>query len=219
MKRSLLALVLLSMTSTVSAADLFIGSPSGTPVYATTANGGFNPDSNPGIAGTQGIAGFSVISNSTPGTIGTLSMDGPGYVTFTFLGKEAGFNNFFFDIGGVPVSKIYDTGPSVGLTSTQTYLASGPLSFSFGTNTSNTVTNGFAGLSSPTFAIFAGQSSGYKYVLGYDDSGAGPDRDYDDMVIGVNVTPIPEPEIYAMMSLGLGLLGWVGRRKNLQAAA
>ena len=30
--------------------------------------------------------------------------------------------------------------------------------------------------------------------------------------------PIPEPEIYAMMGMGLGLLGWVGRRRKLQAA-
>jgi len=31
--------------------------------------------------------------------------------------------------------------------------------------------------------------------------------------------PIPEPEIYAMMAVGLGLLGWVGRRKKLKEAA
>jgi len=31
--------------------------------------------------------------------------------------------------------------------------------------------------------------------------------------------PIPEPEIYAMMGVGLGLMGWIGRRKKLQAAA
>ena len=30
--------------------------------------------------------------------------------------------------------------------------------------------------------------------------------------------PIPEPEIYAMMGLGLGLLGWAARRKKQQAA-
>lgn len=29
-------------------------------------------------------------------------------------------------------------------------------------------------------------------------------------------TPVPEPEIYAMMGLGLGLLGWAGRRKRLK---
>ncbi len=33
------------------------------------------------------------------------------------------------------------------------------------------------------------------------------------------MAPVPEPEIYAMMGLGLGLLGWVGRRRKLQAAA
>jgi len=31
-------------------------------------------------------------------------------------------------------------------------------------------------------------------------------------------TPIPEPEIYAMMGLGLGLMGFVARRRKQQAA-
>jgi hypothetical protein len=35
----------------------------------------------------------------------------------------------------------------------------------------------------------------------------------------LNVAAIPEPEIYAMMLAGLGLLGYVTRRKKLQAAA
>lgn len=30
-------------------------------------------------------------------------------------------------------------------------------------------------------------------------------------------TPVPEPEIYAMMGFGLGLLGWVGRRRKTAA--
>lgn len=34
---------------------------------------------------------------------------------------------------------------------------------------------------------------------------------------GPAVSPVPEPEIYAMMGLGLGLLGWVGRRKQRAA--
>lgn len=219
MKRLLVAITLFGMTSVAAAADLFIASPVAS-VSPSTANGGFNPDYNPGLGGTQAIPGFSVISGTTFGTIGTLMIDNPGYVTFTFLGKEAGYSNFFFDIGGVPISTILDTGPSVGLTSTQTYLAAGQLNFSFGTLTNppgGGVSNGSALNTSPTFAIFGGQTSGYKYILGYDDVGAGPDRDFDDMVIGVNVTPVPEPEIYAMMAVGLGLMGWVGRRRKQTA--
>ncbi len=32
------------------------------------------------------------------------------------------------------------------------------------------------------------------------------------------VTPVPEPEIYAMVGMGLGLMGWVRWRRKLQAA-
>lgn len=32
------------------------------------------------------------------------------------------------------------------------------------------------------------------------------------------VTAVPEPEIYAMVGLGLGMMGWVGRRRKQQAA-
>jgi hypothetical protein len=34
-----------------------------------------------------------------------------------------------------------------------------------------------------------------------------------------HISPIPEPEIYAMMGVGLALLGWVGRRKKLKERA
>jgi hypothetical protein len=33
------------------------------------------------------------------------------------------------------------------------------------------------------------------------------------------ISAVPEPEIYAMMGLGLGLMGWMGRRKRAQAVA
>jgi hypothetical protein len=37
-------------------------------------------------------------------------------------------------------------------------------------------------------------------------------------LVSENITmAVPEPEIYAMMGLGLGLLGWVGRRRKPQA--
>lgn len=57
-------------------------------------------------------------------------------------------------------------------------------------------------------------------MIGYNDSaGASTLGDWEDYVVGVNFTPaIPEPEIYAMMGLGLGLMGWVGRRRKQLAA-
>jgi len=33
------------------------------------------------------------------------------------------------------------------------------------------------------------------------------------------VAAVPEPEIYAMMGIGLGLIGWIGRRKKLANSA
>ena len=38
-------------------------------------------------------------------------------------------------------------------------------------------------------------------------------------LLSQTISPIPEPEIYAMMAVGLGLMGWVGRRKRLKEAA
>jgi hypothetical protein len=45
---------------------------------------------------------------------------------------------------------------------------------------------------------------------------AQPQGDLLSMTIPVPVTAVPEPEIYAMMGVGLGLLGWIGRRKRLK---
>jgi len=77
----------------------------------------------------------------------------------------------------------------------------GSWSFSGGSgSTVNTVTNLNSG--NYYFAVSgAGGTGGGQYLL------------------NSSVTaPIPEPEIYAMLGVGLGLLGWVGRRKKLQAA-
>jgi hypothetical protein len=38
-------------------------------------------------------------------------------------------------------------------------------------------------------------------------------------LLSQTIPAIPEPEIYAMMAVGLGLMGWVVRRKKLKEAA
>lgn len=39
------------------------------------------------------------------------------------------------------------------------------------------------------------------------------DNDYNDMVVSLSITAIPEPESYAMILAGLGLMGFSARRK------
>lgn len=62
---------------------------------------------------------------------------------------------------------------------------------------------GSGGDAAGTFPLGSSDSTGRNYFS------AG------NMVVAV----VPEPEIYAMMGLGLGLLGWIGRRKKPRDAA
>jgi hypothetical protein len=69
--------------------------------------------------------------------------------------------------------------------------------------------------SNPSFAIFKGAAgSGYQYIIGFNDIGAGNDSDFDDLVIGVNFTPVPEPGTYALILAGLAAVGFVARRRR-----
>lgn len=52
---------------------------------------------------------------------------------------------------------------------------------------------------------------------GFGDSTNGSNNDY--LVWGVGVAPIPEPETYALLLAGLGLLGFAAQRRRQRAAA
>ena len=203
MKRLISALALASLAASASALS----------IVATPAPGG-NTGITPGLPGATVdvvIPGFSAVN----GFIGSLSaVNPPGAVMYTYLGREAAATNTFFNLGGS--SQTITTASAVGTTSLQS--ANGLLDFYFTSSLNGTlVYNGFAGNSEPTFAIFNGGNSGYDYVLGFSDSGAAHDLDYDDMVIGV--TAVPEPETYMMMLAGLGAMAFVARRRRPQAGA
>jgi PEP-CTERM motif len=143
--------------------------------------------------------------------LGTLTADGASKVTYSFIGKEAGFTNEFRGAGAGLID-------STGGADIVDLVGPGALSFSFGTvGEAGSASNGmvFSLVSNPSFAIFKGASgSGYQYVLGFNDIGAGNDSDFDDLVIGVNFTPVPEPGTYALILAGLAAVGFVARRRR-----
>jgi len=108
------------------------------------------------------------------------------------------------------------------------------------------VTGTFSGISATSFGFFLNGASGAIFsddsknggealMLAYASNSApndwmfafedtkGGDRDFNDMVFRVSdlVSAVPEPETYAMLLAGLGLMGFVARRRqrNMRLAA
>lgn len=208
MKKTIIAAALLAAAGSASASLSFQELSSGSPILRTEA---FN------------VAGFTSFDVGTSVTLGALAITQAHTVTYTYLGQESGFNNAFYNlyVGG---SKLLESG-TPGVTSIeQKVFTAGQLDFKFEGNTNKfayNVDNNWATGTSigliGTNMMFNGKE--YAYVIGYNDSaGSATLGDWDDFVIGVNVAPIPEPETYAMLLAGLGLMGFVARRRKQRAA-
>jgi len=207
LKRTLLAAALLTMPGLANAELSFMTSST------TSRSEIFN------------IAGFSNLAVGTAVDLGALLTNQPGVATFTYLGQESGYT----DSLNLPASglSLFESNP-VGTSIISVVNSTGPLNFRFVeliSPTNASATNG--GIWDPNTSIgLIGRNmsvlgNSYQYVLGYNDSaGSATLGDWDDFVIGVNfTTQVPEPEVYGMMVAGLGLLGWVGRRRKQQTAA
>jgi len=135
---------------------------------------------------------------------------GAGSLTYTYVGKEAGYTNrvtFSIQAGGCSFS----TSSAVAGQTCADSTSGGLLSFRFtSSGTSSSVWNGsdFAISNLMVFGLI--QVSENQWYILLDDSGGNPnDKDFDDLGLLVTFTPASVPEPGTLGLLGLGLLGLV----------
>jgi hypothetical protein len=165
-----------------------------------------------GAAGTLG----PVVGGREDAMINTTA----GILTATFLGFEAiDTDTFTFTLSSGTLSNKGALNASISGP-----VAAGPLNFTFadvfmgtaigngqnlGDFTSYAVLGSFAGAVFTPFTL----GGAYDLILGFND-GLRVDSDYDDIVVGLKVSAIPEPEMYALLMAGLGAVGFIARRRR-----
>jgi len=110
---------------------------------------------------------------------------------------------------------IYDGSSFKSIFSSSATSSTAPYIYTLTSGITNVV---FSGDTTPEFYIGASNlytasiqvwTNGTSYALGFEDW---TDHDFQDMV--VTISAVPEPETYAMLLAGLGLMGFVARRKQ-----
>jgi hypothetical protein len=191
----LAAAALMASVVSAHAVPWTLSAPPSTPLPAS-----FNPDL-PNSVPASIAAGTNVAVSATLG----LSVAAPA-IKYTFLGKEASFVNSSFNFLGASVlTNTQATGTSVttpgpiGPIATLAFKFSGP---------SGDAVNGSPAVS-PRLAFLLIGDIAYAF---FDDGGASNDADFDDMIVSIEVVPLPAAAW--LLLAGLGGMGLVARRRK-----
>lgn len=170
----------------------------GTPVYDTYQGG----------VGDIGDT-IKVFDQASKTAANGLTLDGPASISFRFLGSEAGFQNVALVMGTNFVNNKVDAPGSVSSSFTA---GAGFIPFSFVSLGVNTIAN--AGIANANLRLsFSEVFNGGASILAlFDDND--PDVDHDDLVVRIDVTPVPLPAAGWMLLAGLAGMGLLGRKRR-----
>jgi hypothetical protein len=201
---TIIALGLLAFTPISNASLILLGGSAPAPLPVS------GNDYNSNLLG----LGYSSITTGAQ-----LSVNQDGYVTFTYIGAESGFNNSFITHAGIitEANEAFDFN-GYGSSITINVSANDILNFKFtsdgGVNALTPVDN-FNSANLQGMGIFTSISLPLQQVvLGYDDQFTNDDDDHDDMLIRVDFSPIPVPAAVWLFGSGLIVLTGVTRRKK-----
>lgn len=152
----------------------------------------------------------------------TLSISGPGTITFHRVASESGFTNRFTG-GSVTALETNGNQFNAPVLLGSDVFAQGSLQgqLFFTTNGNGHVSH----IGSEGFGIFLPRNASGVFrsntlYFGFDDLVKNDDDNHDDFIVKATIVGgIPEPSTWAMLILGFGLVGFAARRSRSIAAA
>jgi hypothetical protein len=164
------------------------------------------------------VAGIGLAPATSMAALGDSLIASGGHIIATFEGSDASFDSLL-SLNGSPLI-FPNHATAVGTT------------YDFGDFVAGTALDFKLTVVDPSNVWHVGPASGnsdsvihanviYNYTelgrtfVGFEDHPGGGDLDYNDHLFSfTNVNPVPEPETYAMFMAGLGLMGFIARRRK-----